>query len=148
MSTHGADMSGGVGDVDIRLRADISSRRPALLCFATAIVWLLIGSVLGDLASFKLHMPDLLVQQSWLTFGRVRPAHLNTMIYGWASLAMLGVAIWMIPRLVHQQLRWPLLATIGIILWNIGVVIGVVGIMAGVTDGLEWLEMHRYVADP
>lgn len=148
MNTHPTGKADGVNDVDIRLRADISSRRPALLCFATAIVWLLIGSVLGDLASFKLHMPDLLVQQSWLTFGRVRPAHLNTMTYGWASLAMLGVAIWMIPRLVHQQLRWPLLATVGVIIWNIGVVIGVVGIMAGVTDGLEWLEMDRYFADP
>ncbi len=148
MSTHGTNMSGGVGDVDIRLRADISSRRPALLCFATSIIWLLIGSVLGDLASFKLHIPDLLVQQSWLTFGRIRPAHLNTMIYCWASLAMLGVAIWMIPRLVHQELRWPRFAMIGIVIWNIGVVIGVIGILAGLTDGLEWLEMNRYIADP
>lgn len=148
MNTHPTDNTGGVNDVDIRLRADISSRRPALLCFATAIVWLLIGSVLGDLASFKLHMPDLLVQQSWLTFGRIRPAHLNAMIYGWASLAMLGVSIWLIPRLVHQELRWPRFALIGIVIWNIGVVIGVIGILAGRTDGLEWLEMNRYVADP
>jgi cbb3-type cytochrome oxidase subunit 1 len=31
-------------------------------------------------------------------FGRIRVAHLNAMIYGWASLAMLGVSLWMIPR--------------------------------------------------
>ncbi|MCA9736129.1 MAG: cbb3-type cytochrome c oxidase subunit I [Gemmatimonadetes bacterium] len=135
-------------DVANRLRADRSSRRPVLLCFATAIAWLLLGSVLGELASLKLHLPDLLVSQPWLTFGRVRPAHLNAMIYGWASLAMLGVSLWMIPRLVHTDLHWAPLAEAGVWLWNVGAVLGVGGILLGFTDGLEWLEMHRWAADP
>lgn len=135
-------------DVEIRLRADRSSRRSVLLCFNSAIVWLLVGSVFGIVASLKMHMPDWLVGQAWLTFGRIRPAHLNAMIYGWASLAMLGVSLWMIPRLVHTTLRWGSLASAGIWLWNVGVVIGVTGLLFGLTDGLEWLEMHRWLADP
>lgn len=135
-------------DLDIRLRADASSRRPALLCFATALIWLIIGSIWGDLASLKLHMPDLLGQYGWLTFGRVRPAHLNSMIYGWASLAMLGVSLWIIPRLVHTELHWRGLAEAGVWVWNLGTLIGVAGILYGLTDGMEWLEMHRYAADP
>ncbi len=135
-------------DLEIRLRADASSRRPVLFCFATAIAWLLAGSIFGTIASLKLHLPDLWVGQPWLTFGRMRAAHLNAMIYGWASTAMLGVSLWMIPRLVHRELRAARAAEAGLALWNVGVVLGVGGILAGHTDGLEWLEMPRYWADP
>jgi cytochrome c oxidase cbb3-type subunit 1 len=135
-------------DLDVRLRADGSSRRVVLLSFSSALVWLLLGSLFGDVASLKLHLPDWLGAQAWLTFGRVRPAHLNAMIYGWASLAMVGVSCWLVPRLVHTELRYGRGVEFGIWLWNIGVLIGVVGILAGRTDGLEWLEMHRYLADP
>src|SRR5690625_79943 len=134
--------------LDIRLRADASSRRPALLCFGTALFWLLVGSIYGDLASLKMHLPDLLVRQGWLTFGRVRTIHLNTMIYGWASLALLGVSLWIIPRLVHTPLRWPRLAEAGAVVWNIGLVIGFFLLSAGRMQGLEWLELDRYRAVP
>lgn len=135
-------------DVDIRLRADASSRRPVLFYFGAALVWLFIGTIFGDIASLKMHMPDLLVRQGWLTFGRVRTVHLNAMIYGWASLTMIGVSLWIIPRLVHTELRKPGFAMAGWWLWNLGLVIGMGLILAGRNDGLEWLEMDRYLADP
>ncbi len=136
------------GDVEIRLRADASSRAPALVYFSAALVWLLFGSIEGTLASFKLHMPELLTSAGWLTFGRVRTAHLNAVNYGWASLASIGVALWIIPRLVHTELRWPRVAIAGAVVWNIGLVIGIALLLAGRNDGLEWLEMDRYLADP
>lgn len=139
---------GASEEIQLRARADASSRRPALLAFATAIGWLLIGSAFGDVASLKMHFPDWLSGEPWLTFGRIRPAHMNAMIYGWASIAMLGVSLWILPRLLHTELRGPRLAQIGIVLWNIGLVIGIIAILAGRTDGLEWLELDRYIADP
>jgi len=129
-------------------RLDRSSRFPVLLGFTLAIIWLLEGTLLGDIASFKFDFPDFLGSQEYLTFGRVRPAHLNAMVYGWASTAMFAVSLWMMPRLCRTPLQWPGLATGGIIVWNIGVYIGIVLLMAGVTDGLEWLEMDNTMADP
>lgn len=143
-----AGVRSGREELDIRLRADASSRRPVLFAFGSAIVWLLIGSFFGEAASLKLHLPDWATAWGWFTFGRIRPAHLNAMIYGWASLAMLGVSLWMIPRLVHTELRFGRLAEIGIALWNVGLVLGVGGLLAGHSDGLEWLEMRRTFADP
>lgn len=135
-------------DVALRLRADASSRGPVLLAFSSAIVWLLAGSFAGELASLKMHLPDLLTGHAWLTFGRVRPVHLNAMIYGWASMGMLGISLWMIPRLVHTELRLARVATTGIWLWNVGVLVGLIGILAGYSTGLEWLEMPRFAAVP
>ena len=85
--------------VDVRQMAlfDASSRNVVSLGIWIALVWLLIGTALGDITSFKFDMPDWLTQQGWLTFGRVRPAHLNAMVYGWASTAMFSVSLWLMP---------------------------------------------------
>lgn len=131
-----------------RRSLDLAGREPALFCFVTAVFWLLAGSLFGDIASLKFQFPDWWTGVGAATFGRMRTAHLNAMIYGWASLAMLGVSIWLIPRLVRRPLRWPRLALAGAFFWNVGLLSGVPGILAGYNDGLEWLELDRRIADP
>ncbi len=131
-----------------RRALDVAGREPALFCFVTAVFWLLVGSLFGDIASFKFQFPDWLTSVGATTFGRMRTAHLNAMIYGWASLAMLGVSCWLIPRLVRQPLRWPRLALAGAMFWNIGLLAGVSGLVGGRTDGIEWLELDSRFADP
>jgi hypothetical protein len=89
-------------DVAARIKADQSSAGPVLLCLSLAVLWLVLGSLGGLISSLKLHLPDWLDGQAWLTFGRIRPAHLNAVIYGWSSLAGVGIALWLIPRLFES----------------------------------------------
>jgi cytochrome c oxidase cbb3-type subunit 1 len=124
-----------------RVAADRSTRRPVLLFFHTAVVWLLVGSLLGLVASLKFTYPDWLAGQAFWTFGRVRAAHLNAVAYGWASTALIGVAVWMVPRLVRAPLFRPLSAMAAGMAWNLFLVFGVGAILLGWTDGLEWLEI-------
>lgn len=135
-------------DPEAVMALDAAGRRPILLAVYLSLFWLLVGSIFGDITSFKFNVPDWLTHEGWLTFGRVRPAHLNTVIYGWASTAMFAVSLWIMPRLLRTPLRWPGAATAGIIIWNVGLAIGVVLLLMGVTDGMEWLELSRYYADP
>src|SRR5258708_31611539 len=72
---------------------------PVLFLFTNSLLWLMGGTVLALLASWKMHSPGFLADWSWLTFGRVRPAHLNAMIYGFSSQAAIGVAILLLCRL-------------------------------------------------
>ena len=123
-----------------RLRIDRSSAGPALLCLSLAIIWLVWGSVAGVISSVKLHVPDWWVTDAWITFGRIRPAHLNIVAYGWSSLAGVGIALWMIPRLLKTELVGARYAYWGALLWHLGVTLGVAAILAGFSDGLEWLE--------
>jgi cytochrome c oxidase cbb3-type subunit 1 len=124
-----------------RIAADQSTRRPVLLFFHSAVAWLVVGSLLGLVASLKFQFPDWLAGEAALTFGRVRTAHLNAVAYGWAGMALIGLAVWMIPRLVRAPLYRPGLAVAAAWGWNLWLVLGLGAVLAGYTDGLEWLEI-------
>jgi cytochrome c oxidase cbb3-type subunit 1 len=129
-----------------RALIDASTRVPVLMFYTSAIAWLLIGTLLAGFVSFKLHSPDLLSNFSFLTWGRVRPAHMNIMVYGWASMAGMGTAIWLMARLCRTVLRHPLLLVVGAAFWNLGVLLGTGAILAGDSTGYQWLEFPTYVA--
>ena len=124
-----------------RVAADASTRRPALLFFNSAVIWLVVGSIFGLIASLKFQYPDWLTGQALWTFGRVRSAHLNAVAYGWTSMALIGMALWMIPRLVRAPLFAPASAMAAAWGWNLFMVLGLGAILAGWTDGMEWLEI-------
>ena len=131
-----------VSDSDAKARddADKSTSLVVGVCVTLAVVWLVLASVAGLISSIKMHEPDWWVQYGWITFGRIRPIHLNMVAYGWCSLAGIGVAIWLIPRLLKTELVGARYALVGGALWTIGVFAGTVAIAMGYSDGLEWLE--------
>lgn len=120
---------------------DNASRRPVMVLLASATAWLVLGSIFGLVASLKLHWPDWLVDHAPLTFGRIRTLHLNLVIYGWLSLAGLGLAMWIAPRIFHVRLRMPNVPVYGAVLWSIAVAAGALAIASGWSDGEEWLEI-------
>lgn len=125
---------------------DASCRRSVLFLFANGLLWLMAGTVLALVTSYKMHAPNFLADWSWLTFGRVRPAHLNTMVYGFASQAAIGVAIWLLCRLCRVAFMQGGLVVVATVLWNIGVTVGTIGILAGDSTSIEWLEFPKYAA--
>jgi cytochrome c oxidase cbb3-type subunit I len=70
-----------------RDRADKSTSLVVGVCLTLAVLWLVLASIAGLISSIKLHSPDWWVQYEWLTFGRIRPIHLNLVAYGWCSMA-------------------------------------------------------------
>ena len=54
-----------------RIVSDQSSAFPVFMFVAFACFWLLLGSLAGLTSSIKLHQPDWLTDQAWLTFGRI-----------------------------------------------------------------------------
>lgn len=127
-------------DAELRAAIDESCRPPLTILLSSAVFWLLFGSLLALLASIKLHSPNVLAEQEWLTFGRVRPAHLNTMIYGWASMAGIAVLLWIQARLARVVLPFPRMLTALAWIWNAVVAGGTVAILSGYGTSVEWLE--------
>jgi cytochrome c oxidase cbb3-type subunit I len=128
-----------------RAAIDRSTRLPVLAFFASAVFWLVVGSVFAMLASIKLHSPGFLGGPSWLTFGRVRPVHLNIVAYGWASMAGVGTMLWLMARLSRAELRFPRLLVAAAMVWNVAILAGSVSILAGYGTSIEYLEFPPFV---
>lgn len=138
-----ARIDSGTGDMEAiqaRWNADHSSRDAVLTWLSSAVFWLIVGSLYGLLSSAKMHLPELLANTEWLTFGRVRPIHLNVVTYGWVSMAGIGVALFLMPRLFKTPLVGAKYAIAGGVIWNVGMALGLVALALGLSDGEEWLE--------
>ncbi len=137
-------------DAALRAAIDRSCRWPVLIYFGTAIIWLVVGSIFALIASFKLHEPHFLnsifgIDFGFLNFGRMRPAHLNAVAYGWGAVSALGVCIWLMARLCRVPLRMPGLVIAAGVIWNLGMVAGIIAILAGYSTSVEWLEFPPVV---
>jgi len=132
---------GSATELARRAEADASSAPLVFFFLCCAFAWLLVASAAGLTASIKLHQPDWLTDQAWLTFGRIRTIHLNAVAYGWAPMAGLGIALFVIPRLLNTRLVGAPFAFLGAALWNAALVAGLGAIAVGISDGMEWLEI-------
>jgi cytochrome c oxidase cbb3-type subunit 1 len=140
-----------------RSEIDASTSGTVLLFFSAAIFWLIVGSLFALVASFKLNIPDLeanvagwfgisaeKVNFGFLTFGRLRSVHLNAVAYGWSVCAGVGTGIWLMARLCRTKLVGvPILITAAVI-WNVGLIVGMIAILSGDLTSIEWLEMPTY----
>jgi cytochrome c oxidase cbb3-type subunit 1 len=139
------DASMSVQEIKDRQIADASSALPAFAWITCGVVWMVLVSFAGLISSIKLHQPDWLVDQAWLTFGRLRAIHLTGVSYGWSAMVGIGVALWMIPRLLKTPLIGAKYALAGALIWNLGVILGENAIALGYSSGMEWLEIPAQI---
>lgn len=102
-----------------------------------SLIWLTVFPLVGLLVSIKFHSPDFLGGISWLTFGRLRPVHVNGVIFGAFSTSFIALLYYYVPRLCgvrmyREEWGWWLLW-----LWNAFLVLGTISFMMGYNSGLE-----------
>ncbi|MDX2111252.1 MAG: cbb3-type cytochrome c oxidase subunit I [Verrucomicrobiota bacterium] len=139
---------GSSSDVSERAKLseiDASMKWPALLFLVSAALWLLAGTFFAMVTAIKMTNPAYLADVEWLTFGHIRSAHLNAVIYGWSFNAAFAVGLWIMARLCHSRIRHTAILMVAGCFWNIGVSIGIFGIFAGDMTSVEWLEMPTYI---
>jgi len=118
-------------------KEDLVNKRLVKHWLAWALIWLTVFPVMGLIVSTKFHAPDFLGGVSWLTFGRLRPVHVNGVIFGAFTTSFLGLAYWYLPRLLgvriyKEEWGWWMLWV-----WNVFVVLGSISFMMGYNSGLE-----------
>lgn len=99
-----------------------------------ATFWLVFGTTVGEYLGIKFVAPDV-DHYSWLSFGRLRPVHTNAVFWGWASIAMLGLGYYVIPRVSNAPIKSIKMGYISLILINASVIIGSICLMAGINNG-------------
>jgi cbb3-type cytochrome c oxidase subunit I len=120
------------------LRRDNSAATTFLV---SAAVWLVIGTLMGLGLTIEFVFPDFARGIAQIVYPRLREAHVNTVLFAWLSGAMMGIWLYVVPRLTGRKIYSELLGNIGAIAWNISVAIGILLIMNGVTQSREYAEM-------
>ena len=85
-----------------RPNIDPSLSKLVLWYLGCATIWLLFGTTIGEYVGIKFVAPDA-DHLSWLSFGRLRPVHTNSVFWGWASLGMLGLGYYIVPRVSNTK---------------------------------------------
>ena len=131
-------------DAQLRSGIDRSLRHPVMFFMTSGAAWLAVSLILGIISSAKLHAPGFLDGCAWFTYGRTQAAHLNALVYGWGFQAAFGVIIWMMSRLCRQECKAAGIILTAGHLWNLGVTLGVLGILFGHGTGMPWLEFPAF----
>lgn len=109
-------------------------KKVMLYYLGAGIFWLIFGTLIGQYLGMKFIWPDM-ESVAWLSFGRLRPVHTNTVFWGWSSLTMIGLGYFVIARTSNTKIHSVKLAYIAFILINLCLIIGNILLMAGINNG-------------
>ena len=104
---------------------------------ACGLGWLLLFPTIGAFISTKFNYPTFLGDLPWFTFGRLRPMHVNGVIWGAFSTLFIGLCYYIVPRLTGVRVwgeRW----SHGLLwVWNLNLAVAVVLLALGWNRGWE-----------
>ena len=99
-----------------------------------AVFWLVFGTLVGQYVGMKFVWPEM-DSTSWLSFGRLRPVHTNTVFWGWASLAMVGLGHYVVARTSNREIFSYKRSKVAFWLMNASVFLGNLFLMGGINNG-------------
>ncbi|MEB2785848.1 cbb3-type cytochrome c oxidase subunit I [Algoriphagus persicinus] len=116
------------------LQIPVALKKLVVWYLGAAIFWLVFGTTVGQYLGMKFMWPDL-DHVSFLSFGRLRPVHTNTVFWGWASLAMIGLGYFVIAKTSNTKIYNYTIAWITWTLINLTLLIGNICLVLGINNG-------------
>ncbi len=106
-----------------------------------AVVFLVLGTAMGTMAASQLAWPALNFDIAEITFARLRVMHTNTVIFAFGGMTLMATAFYSVQRTNGVKLFSNSLAWTTAILFTIGLVLGVISLSMGMTQGKEYHEL-------
>jgi cytochrome c oxidase cbb3-type subunit I len=107
----------------------------------TSAFWMMVATFYGLLGATALIAPDITANLGGIVFGRVRPTHVNLVLFGFVTPGLLGAAFYYLPLLLRTRLYSERLGVATAMLWNAALVALVATLALGLTQGREYAEM-------
>jgi cbb3-type cytochrome c oxidase subunit I len=107
----------------------------------SGIFWMSVTMIIGVVEAVKLFYPQFLQSIPALSYGRLRPVHINVGVFGFMSMGYLGAAFYMVPRLTQVPLFSERLGYLTAWFWNLNLLGGCLGILIGFSKGKEYTEI-------
>ena len=105
------------------------------------VVWGIVGMLVGVIIAAQLIWPDLNFNQSWLSYGRLRPLHTNAVIFAFGGCALFATSYYVVQRTSHARIFSDGLAAVTFWGWQAIIVLAAVTLPLGYTSGKEYAEL-------
>src|SRR5437868_9474294 len=107
-----------------------------------AVLWGVVGMLVGVIIAAQLAFPDLTYNIPWLSYGRLRPLHTNAVIFAFGGCALMATSFHVVQRTCQVPLFLPKLAMFTFWGWQTVIVLAAVTLPLGYTQGKEYAELE------
>ena len=107
-----------------------------------AAVYLVLGTLLGVYIASELAWPFLNFDIPYITFGRLRPLHTNSVIFAFGGSTLMATGYYIVQRTGAAKLWSNGLAWFTFWGWNLIIVLAVITLPLGMTQGKEYAELE------
>ena len=107
-----------------------------------AVVWGVVGMLVGVIVAAQLAWPELNFGVPWLSFGRLRPLHTNAVIFAFGGSALIGTSYYVVQRTCQTRLFAGPLASFTFWGWQLVIVLAAITLPLGYTSGKEYAELE------
>jgi cytochrome c oxidase cbb3-type subunit I len=111
-----------------------------------AIIWGVIGMLVGVIIAAQLIWPELDFGLQWLSYGRLRPLHTNAVIFAFGGSALIGASYFIVQRTSNARLFCDKLAAFTFWGYQAVIVLAVITLPLGITRGKEYAELEWPIA--
>ena len=107
-----------------------------------ALVWGIVGMLVGVILAAQLIWPDLTYGIPWLGYGRLRPLHTNAVIFAFGGCALFASSYYCVQRTSGVGLFLPRLASFTFWGWQLVILLAAVSFPLGMTTAKEYAELE------
>src|SRR6188474_3664387 len=107
-----------------------------------AVLWGVVGMLVGVFIAAELTWPDLSFGLPWLSYGRLRPLHTNAVIFAFGGSALFATSYYVVQRTSHARLFCDRLAAFTFWGWQAVIVLAAITLPLGYTSGKEYAELE------
>jgi cytochrome c oxidase cbb3-type subunit 1 len=107
-----------------------------------AAIYLVVGTLLGVYIASELAWPFLNFDIPYITFGRLRPLHTNSVIFAFGGCTLMATGYYIVQRTGAAKLWSNGLAWFTFWGWNLIIVLAVITLPLGMTQGKEYAELE------
>jgi cytochrome c oxidase cbb3-type subunit I len=107
-----------------------------------AVLWGVVGMLVGVIIAAELAWPDISLGISFLSYGRLRPLHTNAVIFAFGGCVLFATSYHVVQRTCQTRLFLPKLAMFTFIGWQIVIVLAALTLPLGITSGKEYAELE------
>ncbi|MDR2017216.1 MAG: cytochrome-c oxidase, cbb3-type subunit I [Burkholderiales bacterium] len=107
-----------------------------------AVIWGIVGLLVGLVISVQLMWPAFNFDLPWLTYGRLRPLHTNAIIFAFGGCALFATSYYIVQRTCQTRLFCSGLAAFTFWGWQLIILLAALSLVFGFTSGKEYAELE------